>query len=252
MKFHPVVSIILGIIVSFMIFVKISLSFSTSILILVAILFATLILGGFIATYLTKDRKMKYGVYEGITLAVFIIILLEIAHSTELNIISVVSALVLCPVISGIGGFIGEIADENNRQSFKKHLHDEFNPILAIISGIIITFLCIALLSKIGDLIDPTSGNVTMATVGIAFLIGGFLTTFFAKKVKYGIYEGISCIILLIIAISYMEMIMGINLYENNYYIFIGMLVGFFLFVIAGSYLGITIYRHFKLSKISL
>jgi len=70
MKVHPIISIFLGIIAIFIILTILALitgqmlngvSSTASI-----ILFFILIIGGFIATYYSKDEKIRYGAYTGL------------------------------------------------------------------------------------------------------------------------------------------------------------------------------------------
>ena len=72
-KFHPIISILLGIL-SFFVFttfiVIISLFAFKSTWFMPILLFIGIPLGGFIATYFAKDKKIRYGLYEGLLLAI--------------------------------------------------------------------------------------------------------------------------------------------------------------------------------------
>ncbi|MCE7697769.1 MAG: YrzE family protein, partial [Methanobacterium paludis] len=79
-----------------------------------------LILGGFIATYFTKNKKISYGTYVGVILAVMLLILGLGTFTVNMSI----GIFVFLLVITSVGGFFGKILAENNRQTFKTGLKD--------------------------------------------------------------------------------------------------------------------------------
>jgi hypothetical protein len=139
MKFHPVISIILGIITGIILFIISIKLFSGNVLAEVASNFVIAIIGGFIATYFAKEKKIRYGIYVGI---IFSVIFISIVALIPINYIYFLIALVgiifevLLPAV--IGGFIGKMTEENSRQTFKiKYLNRNLHPIIAIIAGIL-------------------------------------------------------------------------------------------------------------------
>lgn len=127
----------------------------------------------------------------------------------------------------------------------------KFHPIIAIITGFFVTVICLGFLELATGIV--TSINISAripfgvknVVVGVAsFLIGGFVSTFFAskKKIRYGIYVWIIFIIISILTALYVKMI-GI---QPNYYNAIGTSVVYLLAVTTGSYLGKVVDEHLK------
>jgi hypothetical protein len=113
MKFHPVISIILGIITTFVFISVISFMFiypvsnggSVSSWFIIFIIFG-LLLGGFIATNFAKEMKIRYSLYEGLVLGVLVYIN-EVINQVY-NIEFLIFVIILSALISGIGGYLAK------------------------------------------------------------------------------------------------------------------------------------------------
>ena len=251
MKFHPVISIILGIIVTITLFGILLPAFKAGTLDSVVVFLIICVFSGFVATYFAKEKKMRYGIYEGIIITIFLICSVLATQRPSIILIG----LIFMWIFPAIGGFLGKMTDENNRKKIKtKYLNNGLSSITAIITGIIITYVCSALLQLItGTYIDIN--NVSTAHFGLAnfivgataIAIGAFITIYLAKekKIKYGIYEGIIFIILSKLTKSLLEMAYGVNKPED-YYILLGTVIGYLLASIIGSYLGTMLDKHLK------
>jgi hypothetical protein len=248
MKFHPVISIILGIIVLFVALISMVVILGPVIArnTLGIIIFSLILIGaGFIATYFTKEKKIRYSLYEGIIIAALAAALAVIRHN---DIITVISEFIVYPLTMGIGGFLGKITDKNYRKRFekgsKKGFNKGFNPILTIIAGIFIALVFSAFLELITGIykynFNVKSFDLHFFVVGaISFVIGGFIATFFAKekKIQYGIYLGI-------ILIMFSLVIHGTN--NESYYIIIGKIAVYLLSAGFGGYIGVIVNKHLK------
>lgn len=249
MRFHPVISIFLGIIAIFVLAGISGSKFFTSTSVLWDIFFTLIVLifiaGGFIATYFTKDMRIRYGFYVGIILSVLAVTIGVIGR----NLIGykgtalAVSMFLGISLITGIGGFIGKMTDKSNRQSFKTKLFNNgFSPISAIIAGIIIAYVCAGLLDFVTGIKSSftTYGVIDFVVGAISIAIGAIVTTFLAKeqKIQYGIYSGIIVIIISILT-------HGLNIHES-YYIRVGAAAGYLLSAGVGGYLGIIVAKHLK------
>lgn len=119
MKIHPIISIVLGIVITFIflssaqaivtynVFNLSSQSFLYPTLLIFGILF-----GGFIATYFAKIKKIRYGSYEGVILGIITSI---ISYSGTLyvpgiqfDIFQGIAIIIIFALISSIGGYIGK------------------------------------------------------------------------------------------------------------------------------------------------
>ena len=118
MKFHPIISIILGITAAVSIFGISMLIFGETSWIPGAVFIFAFILGGFIATYFTKIKRTRYGIYVGIIFAAMLFIL-GMGSYTESDISWAIFMPVLFSVLTGIGGFLGKIIDKNRGPNFK-------------------------------------------------------------------------------------------------------------------------------------
>ena len=108
MKVHPVISIILGIITVFILPLIWSV-FTGAAPIPIIVFVVAIVLGGFIATYFSKEKKMQYGIYEGIIIILIFIIPEALTHTTDIDILSSligITLVVLLPV--SIGGYLGK------------------------------------------------------------------------------------------------------------------------------------------------
>lgn len=100
MRFHPFVSIILGFIV-FEIIYQIALEW------FLLLIYVAMVLGGFIATYFAKKRKIEFGLYEGMCIIISILLFtVYYGLNVSLGIGFIFMALVIL-LITGLGGLIG-------------------------------------------------------------------------------------------------------------------------------------------------
>jgi amino acid transporter len=122
MKVHPIISIFLGIIAIFIMLTILAVitgqilngvSSTASI-----ILFFMFIIGGFIATYYSKDEKIRYGAYTGLILSVLTII---IAYNNlgSNEILMAITDIILISLTTGFGGFLAKLSEKTYRDSFK-------------------------------------------------------------------------------------------------------------------------------------
>jgi len=110
MRFHPAISIALGVITTFVFSAIVWFLFfygvpnfgSVSSWFIPFFTFG-LLLGGFIATNFAKEMKIRYGVYEGLVVGALISI-----PGLVSQIGFVLFALVLFALISGVGGYIAK------------------------------------------------------------------------------------------------------------------------------------------------
>lgn len=132
MKFRPVISIMLGfttasvaVICIFILssFILHNTNFFNSDIdvfnwFLIGSLFA-LLFGGFITTYVAKEKNKRYSVYTGLLLtAAFFILntLTKISGIHNANFISLTMFLIiLVPAITCIGGYLGKLLERNNQ-----------------------------------------------------------------------------------------------------------------------------------------
>ena len=247
MKFHPVISIILGLITAFILLLPLNFS----------LLLAGLVFAGFIATFFTKEMKIRYGICAGMVLMVlFTILTLPIVN--YVNFLFNLILEVLLPVT--IGSLLGKMANKSNRKTFKtKLLNRKFSPITTIIAGIFITITFGILLYLISCLSYPTILNnsyieaLTSTTAFIvASLVGGFIATYFAKKdkIQYGFYEAIGLILIIGLLNLYQlnkgYLTSNYLTYIYNPYFIVGATAGYILAAIIGSYIGKRTNIHLK------
>ena len=255
MRFHPIVSIISGVILSFVLYlIAISVFgvigwigafqaiqgaswFGTFLLIV------SYMLGGFMATYFAEEKKIQYALYEGIFI-LLIFIVLTVSNSpldATTLLLSLFSYGILLILLAVMGGMFGQMIDEK---------FNGFSPMLAVIAGSIIGYSCVVLLTLFtGHAPDSYSLGVVNILVGvISFVIGGFLSVFLAKekKIQNGIYTGL--IILAIILIIGL-----IQTLTNHWQVYIHIIgfVGYVISAVVGAYLGIKIVKYEKRSTSS-
>lgn len=149
---------------------------------------------------------------------------------------------------------IGLMTDKTYRQSVKtKYLDKEFN-LIAIVTGIIITFIIWILVFIVTySNIHPTNPSIfslvlieTMELIGIA-VIGGFIATYMAKEKRLltGISVGLGIIIITIVMNVY-EIIKGhLNPYIfSNPPFFLIANLGYVIVPTLGSYLAIILSKN--------
>ena len=130
-----------------------------------------------------------------------------------------------------------------------------YNPILAILTGVIITFACVGFLELIaGTYINNSTnfyGLINNIVGATAFLIGGFTTLFFAKEknIEYGIYTGIISVTVSLLCHLYGNLLWSTSIIiPETYYVFFGMITGYILAATAGGYLGTILNKHLKIT----
>jgi hypothetical protein len=248
MRFHPIVSIIFGVIVSFVLYlIAISVFgvigwicafqaiqgaswFGTFLLII------SYALGGFIATYFAKKRKIQYALYEGILLLIIFSILTVPNSSLDVTKLLVLFSYggILLILLAVTGGMFGQIINEQ---------FNGFSPILAVIAGSIIGYSCLVLLTLFtGYAPDSFSlGAINIAVGVISFVIGGFLSAFLAKekKIQIGIYTGLTILAIILI----IDLIQMLTNHWPVYFHVIGFL-GYAISAVIGSYMAIIVAKH--------
>ena len=115
MKLHPVISIILGVIITIIFFyilgipiLSFDLTYSTSLV----IIFVSLVFGGFTATYFSDNQEIGYSISVGIIIS-FILLILGSWNAGYDNIIFLFTFFSL---VSGIGGLFGKFMDKISRK----------------------------------------------------------------------------------------------------------------------------------------
>ncbi|BDZ68396.1 hypothetical protein [Methanobacterium ferruginis] len=227
MKFHPVVSIFSGVIISFILFFISALLYGYIWFDLSPII--SFIFGGFIAVYFAKEKKIQYALYEGIIVLLIFEFLTNFVASSYFSVYLIYSVLIILLTI--IGGMIGLMMDKN---------YNGFNPFLALFAGSFIGALCIWIASTHGYNPDSVPIDLMDIVIGIIFfMIGGFLSTILAKekKIQYGIYTGI--FILTIIAVKQL-------LSHQPFVIHILGFIIYLVFAVIGSYLAVVVVNHQK------
>ena len=131
MKFRPVISIMIGFTVTSVavicIFILSISAFHANILnsdieafnwFLIGSLFA-LLLGGFITIYFAKEKNKRYSVYTGLLLTAAFFILSTLTKISDIHnsgfIVVTITLIILVPVITGIGGYLGKLLERNHR-----------------------------------------------------------------------------------------------------------------------------------------
>ena len=111
----------------------------------------------------------------------------------------------------------------------------KLNPVISIISGIIVTIT----IAYIGYLIidTPNFGILDIISLYFSLIIGGFISTYFTEKrdISYGVYEGL---ILSIICATYLEGTGNGLSYINYISAYIVVAMGFVSATYIGALLG--------------
>jgi putative membrane protein (TIGR04086 family) len=248
-RFHQVISIIFGVIISFILYL-IALSLFVDYWVNVGIILFSYMLGGFIAVFYAREKKIQYALYEGILIMLIIVLLGNVA-SSDVNIAFLYGILII--LLAVIGGMIGLMMDKNFRQSFKTKYLDKGFSLIAIITGIIITFIIWLFVSLITySIIHPTNPSIfnsieKAGLIGIS-VIGGFIATFMVKEKQLlnGICVGLG-IILSVIVLTVYAVIKGYpNPYLSRPLITLTANLGYILAPTVGSYLAIVVAKHQK------
>lgn len=129
MRLNPMKSIILGFVVSYVIF---SLLFNLTLLVALDSVFHqirtvemifSLIIGGFIATYFAKEKKIQYGIYVGITWVVLIGLvpsLLFFLPTSLSNIINKVLTYIIYIIGTITGSYLAILIAKHQKLSYEK------------------------------------------------------------------------------------------------------------------------------------
>jgi len=250
MRFHPIVSIFLGVIACYILRLIGINGFGVTrwvgaVLVLpeyswfgTYLIIVSFILGGFIATYFAKERNMRYGLFEGIII-ILLLIFLTVPIGFALNkytfttAYTTIFATITILLLASLGGMLGQMTDKT---------YNGFSPILTVIAGFVIALLCSGLLNLMTGfhLSSTPFGLITFLVGVISVVIGSYVTILLAKekKIQYGIYTGIVYIIISILNTYFYH----INI-PGSYYIqisvIIGLIVGYLFSAVIGSYLGI-------------
>ncbi len=257
MRYNPILSIILGavviIVLSFIAAVGlVEPNVNNNIIMDIYVIIATfiLILGGFIATYFARDMQVRYSIYLGLILAGLVAIGEiggKLAGYKGIGIVILI--FVLFTLVTGIGGLIAKMTEKSNRQLFKeKHLNNGLSPVLSIVVGLVVAYIIAILLELITGTYQThiTSFGIVDFIIGVtSIVIGAFVTTFLnkEKKILYGIYLGIIMITISLLNKLYLSSIHYPNFHEN-YIIFIGIIFGYLLSAVIGSYIGLIVTKH--------
>ncbi len=113
MRFHPVVSIVFGVVMTFIfLFIGQAVLLSTQSSLYLVILLFGILFGGFLATYFAKEVKIRYSLYEGLIFGVLLQIIGYLGsnymQSIQFNIFQVLLVILLPALISVIGGYIAK------------------------------------------------------------------------------------------------------------------------------------------------
>ena len=186
MRFHSVISIILGTIVSFLLYL-IAVSFFGLNYWNAFIISFSFIFGGFIAVFFAWENTIQYALYEGIFITCIMVLLMFI-YSSYLSIIFNYGIFIFS--LAMIGGLIALLMRRN---------YNGLKSYYALFLGSIIGYSCMLILSLIDFNLGHNYLSVIFFVIGIvSFGIGGSLAVFLAKekKLQYGIYTGIIITIL--------------------------------------------------------
>ena len=107
MKFHPIISTILGLIIAVILIIISTAAFNATSILGKAIILSAIILGGFIATYSGKYKKIKYSFYMGLILAVLFSIVVVVTDGFSL--FPIITGFLFFPLVAIIGGLLGKI-----------------------------------------------------------------------------------------------------------------------------------------------
>lgn len=251
MRLNPVISIFLGFVVCFVLYLIAVLCganawvwgifsarsgsswFGTFLIIL------SFILGGFISTLFAREKKIKYGIFEGLCLLIIFLIwsmyLWSLKHGV-INIYNIIFQNIMIFLLVYVGSMFGMIIDNK---------YKGFSPLLAVIAGSVIGYSSVEVLVLItGFYPSPTSYSVGMMSfiVGaVPSVIGGFVTTFLSKvkKIKYGIYTGILIIIIGLLQSLIYRTATTIIIHINAY-------LGYVLSAAIGGYIAILLAKYLK------
>jgi hypothetical protein len=218
-RYHPIVAIIFGIILS------VILGFILPII----LTFFGLILGGFTATYLSKTNKAILGFYVGLVISI-IVFLPSLFISNNFSSYALIT-LVLIPFLGFLGGFIAKklrlrsyAEDElDNNKGIKWNIY-----IVSIILGIF--FVVLGLLEM---LILGLSISIVTALLGIMFVVGGVFTRKgYRNKTFYLFMFSILALIGLISVYGFL--VKPADIFDN--YLSLGVFI-LFLFLYSRTYL---------------
>jgi hypothetical protein len=115
MKLHPVISIILGVIITIIFFYILGipiLSFDVTYGTSLVIIFVSLVFGGFTTTYFSFDQKIVYSISVGIIISFILLIL----GSWDAGYYNIIFLFTFFSLVSCIGGLFGKFMDKISRK----------------------------------------------------------------------------------------------------------------------------------------
>ena len=113
MKFHPVVSIIFGLIVFLIFSLIIGFVIGINSGIGGILYFVSFLVAGFIAAFLAKEKKIRYGFYEGICILIFINLVTLLSGWTLGSLNSLILGSVIGILFAIIGAVLAIKIDKN-------------------------------------------------------------------------------------------------------------------------------------------
>ncbi len=113
MKFHPVVSIIFGLIVFSIFSLIIGFVIGMGSGIGGILYFVSFLLAGFTAAFLAKEMKVRYGFYEGICIIIFINLITLLSGWSLGNISSLIFGSVTGILLASVGAKLAVKIDKN-------------------------------------------------------------------------------------------------------------------------------------------
>lgn len=241
MRFHPVVSVILGFIISYILgktsILLSGISHSFYLLGDVGFFF-----GGFVATYFAKEADLKHGIYVGILLVIYYILVNIFSASVLYSVL--INTIILILILTFLGGYFGKRGADGSLRSF--------HPLAALIIGFIFTFVVLIFVIAILDFLLPTVPDstfnliMTVALMGM-LIIGGFVTTYISrdKKLRFGIYLGVLAALTTLI---WNFLILGQLSPPDSPLNIILTTAGYLLTPTIGSYIGIKIEKQKEIS----
>lgn len=136
MRFHPIVSIISGLVVAVVLDIISVRVFNATPVLGMAVILLGIIIGGFLATYFSKYRKIRYSFYMGLILAVLFAIIVK----DNFGLLSVINGFLFFPLVAFIGGLLGKVKYQNTLQT------EGFTPIIMLLMVTIVSIVMLSFL----------------------------------------------------------------------------------------------------------
>ncbi|MGB9200037.1 hypothetical protein, partial [Methanobacterium sp.] len=141
----PFESILVALIITIILFITID-NLANSVDVHLAVFTLLLyFLGGVLATFLSKEYRIRYGLYYGLITAT----IYSFFFKLPLNALLII-------ILGTLGSFIVVMTNEKSRLSFFNRYEFHFNPLVAVILGVVITFVCFIFLAALGVLAGYT------------------------------------------------------------------------------------------------